>query len=178
MSIIELLTYIALLATFLSAGIFSAYSMLMSVSEEDAQVPLVQVVQRKIPQSKGFVALFSSIVISLSLLLMALSLSGKVSASYESVMHAEYRAIVRARTHACFERALVKILADYFYAPAAGGDSFLEFACSIDSVSVADHSRREVSVSASHRGIHGKMTASVRLNLHSIQIIQQKFILF
>lgn len=176
MSLIELLIYIALLTTFLSAGILSAYSMLMSVSK-DAQAPIVQ---SDVPRSKGFVALFSSIAISLSLLLMALSLSGKVSASYESVMHAEYRAVVRARTYACFERALAKLSSDYFYAPAPGGDRFIDFDCSIDSISVAvtDHSRREVSVSSLHHGIHGKMTASVLLNPHDIHVIQQKFILF
>ncbi|MDB5259651.1 MAG: hypothetical protein JWO73_859 [Candidatus Taylorbacteria bacterium] len=174
MSLIELLVYIALLTTFLTAGIFSAYSMLISVSK-DSHAPIVR---DDALQSKGFVALFSSIVISISLLLMALSLSENVTAAYESVMHAEYRAIVRARTYACFQRALAKISEDYFYVPAIGGDHVGEFDCTIDLVAAADRAHREVSTSAAYHGIRGKMTASLQLDSQSIQIIQQKFILF
>lgn len=181
MSLIELVIYVALLSTFLIGSIFSAYSMLVSVSHDDG------VIDQKLESSNiqnnqqngGFVAIISAVIISTTLILLAVMVSGKTASYYDLVMRSEYRLVVKARTYACLDRVLLKLSQDYFYAPVYYNDRYISsIDCFVDSVSSSVATTRIVSVSVLYKGIHGRLTAEVTVGSNSIQILHKDFILF
>jgi hypothetical protein len=183
MSLIELIVYIALLATFLTSAVFSAYSILMSVMHDSDRVN-----QEQIRDDRGFVAIISAVTIATMLLLAAVGASTGIGERYDSVMHSESRMVVRGWTYSCFDRAVAKLSQDYFYRPPVDGEvvavSRSQLAqsgtCSIDSVSVpADSgSKRDILVSVVYQGIHGQIRGEVLLSVYQIRVLYQNFILF
>jgi hypothetical protein len=174
MTLLEIIIYIALLVSFLVTGIFSAYSLFISSSNENNSLnETIQQTTRPNETNGGFVALVSAFTISTALLLMSIGMTRGMTVLYDLVLHKEYRAIVRGAAFTCADRALMYIEQDYLYQPETGGDYLLDFRCTIESISPAT-----VVTSSTFQGVQGRVETGIQKYPHEIHILYQKFSVF
>lgn len=175
MSIIELLVYIALVASFLVSGVFAAYSMLISVTHDSDHIE--QKIEQQNQQS-GFVATIAVVTISTILLLTAVGASSRMALLYDSVMHSEYRLASFAAAYTCMDQAVLALAQDYFYSPQVGGDALPSSHCRIDSLARGGGSVVIVTTTGLFGGVRTRITATVQSESNFVKILDKKFILF
>ncbi len=161
MSLIELIIYVLLLATFIAGSIVSAYGLFFSVEKEYQKEQQKEVTTtstsnhvslRARGSDEGFIALISVFIISSILMLTAILLSAHHGDRFDIALHSEYRLMARERAYACVDTALLRLAQDYFYtvgsAPTAAGDlgqtslAYLDdIPCTIDRIYIPDAGR-------------------------------------
>ncbi|MCX6703689.1 MAG: hypothetical protein NTV02_03310 [Candidatus Zambryskibacteria bacterium] len=74
-------------------------------------------------QQKGFIALISSIILSLILLGLTLQVSSGNFSARANALSAEFKSISVALARSCSQAALLRLSLEYWYVPNEGGDS-------------------------------------------------------
>ncbi|NDE68045.1 hypothetical protein EB052_00395 [bacterium] len=159
MSLIELIIYVLLLATFIAGSIVSAYGLFFSVEKEyqkeqqkEATTTPNHISSRMSGTNEGFIALISVFIISSILMLTAILLSAHHGDRFDIALHSEYRLMAHERAYACVDTAMLRLAQDYFYtvgpAPTAAGDlgqtspAYLDdIPCTIDRIYIPDAGR-------------------------------------
>lgn len=182
MSIIELLIYIALIASFLVSGVFAAYSMLISVTHDSDHIE-TKIEQQNSQQNdqvgqSGFVATIVVVIISTILLLTAVGASSRMALLYDSVMHSEYRLASFVSAYTCMDQAVLALAQDYFYSPRVDGDALPVSHCVIDSIARGGGSVVTITTTGLFVGIRTRIVATVQLESNFVKILYKKFILF
>lgn len=80
-------------------------------------------VQHRGKQQRGFIALISSIILSIILLGLTLRVSSSNFSARANTLHAEFKSISVALARSCSQSALLMLSQEYWYVPDEDGDT-------------------------------------------------------
>lgn len=169
MNLIELLLYCALLSSFISGSIFSAFSLMISIQHQTDHAHT--------EQQKGFVALISTVLIASILLLMAVAYAQTVGDQYDAYIHMYRRSVVTGYVRTCLDDVTRQVASDYFFEVTSVVGNGV---CVIESVirDANSVSIRHISVSSEFEGIHARITSDIQVRGGAVSKIYENFIYF
>lgn len=86
------------------------------------QLPLFPHVQHEGNKQRGFIALISSIILSIILLGLTVRVNSSNFSARANALHAEFKSISVALARSCSQSALLRLSQEYWYIPSADGD--------------------------------------------------------